>query len=192
MSTPAQQLPPPPDDWPAAAPSVAPATRPRRAAAPAPEPAVDAALPPGWEPLQPGELAELVVEGGSVRAEDLPPAERAALAARRAARAGPDTGAGTLGSRQGITAQFLDALAADFAEHGMAAIRSCRVSAPNTYLRTVAALLPAKVDLDMATRADPARTLVAVQADIEAAIERRAQQLADERATVATVQPRRT
>lgn len=57
---------------------------PRVRPAPAPEPALD------WgPPLAPGELAELVVDGGGVRPEDLPPAERAALEARRAAARGP-------------------------------------------------------------------------------------------------------
>ena len=69
MSTPTPLAPPPPDWEPAPA---------RPAAATEPE--------PDWgPPLAPGELAELVVDGGGVRPEDLPPAERAALEARRAA-----------------------------------------------------------------------------------------------------------
>lgn len=70
MSTPAQLLPPPPDDAPAPAPVPA-----------APEHA------PGWDRgrLAPGELAELVVDGTGVDPDTLPPAARAALEARRAA-----------------------------------------------------------------------------------------------------------
>jgi len=37
-----------------------------------------------WKPMEPGELAEMVVESGNVREEDLPPASRLELAARRA------------------------------------------------------------------------------------------------------------
>lgn len=65
-------------------PAAVPEPRPRRAARPAPHP--DPEIPFG-PPLEPGELAELVVDGGGVRPEDLPPAERAALEARRQARA---------------------------------------------------------------------------------------------------------
>ena len=74
MSTPEPLEPPPPDWEPAPAP----------VAAPAPADAYERE-PVFGPPLAPGELAELVVDGGSVRPEDLPPDQRAALEARRAA-----------------------------------------------------------------------------------------------------------
>ena len=82
VSTPAplsEPLQPPPPDW-----EPAPVSAPAPPARAAPEPAYESAAVLG-PPLAPGELAELVVDGGGVRPEDLPPAERAALEARRAA-----------------------------------------------------------------------------------------------------------
>jgi hypothetical protein len=47
------------------------------------------------------------------------------------------------GSRNKISKAFLDALAADFEEHGEGVIRICRLERPLEYLRIVAALMPA-------------------------------------------------
>lgn len=91
-----------------------------------------------------------------------------------------------LGSRSIITERFLKALAKDFATHGMAAIRQCRTKDPSTYVRVIAGLLPAKVDLDMNMKSEQ-RSLEQVQADIQQAIERRAQELYEQRMTVQTV-----
>lgn len=89
VSTPEPLQPPPPDWEPGAVSVPVAAPRRRRPAAPAPDPAAEPE-PDFGPPLAPGELAELVVDGGGVRPEDLPPAERAALEARRAAARGPE------------------------------------------------------------------------------------------------------
>lgn len=79
------------------------------------------------------------------------------------------------------------ALSADFKQHGREAIEAVRKCDPSTYMRVVAGLLPAKVDLDLhrAQEQPPQRTLEQVQADIQAAIEERAQALVDQRSTLA-------
>jgi len=50
-----------------------------------------------------------------------------------------------LGSRQYIAKAFLDALRADFDEHGAAALAKVRDEDPSTYIRVVARLLPTEV-----------------------------------------------
>jgi len=51
------------------------------------------------------------------------------------------------GSRNKITKQYLDALAADFREHGESVIERLRESHPDVYLRLVAQLLPKNFDV---------------------------------------------
>ena len=93
-----------------------------------------------------------------------------------------------LGSRQKVNERFLHDFASVWNVHGRKALVACAKDDPSTFVRVAAALLPAKVDLDIANRSD--RTLEAVQADIAAAIERRAQEIADMRMTVsATAAP---
>lgn len=94
-------------------------------------------------------------------------------------------------SRQAISEKFLKALDKDFKQHGKAVIATVRKTEPATYLRVVAGLLPAKVDLDLQSGSAATRSLEQVQADIQQAIEQRARQLAlemrDQALTVATV-----
>ena len=90
-----------------------------------------------------------------------------------------------LGSRHKLSEAFLVALSTDFQKHGRTAIEAVREGDPSTYLRVLAGLLPAKIDLDLQkAQTTPARTLEQVQAEISAEIERRAQELVDERMTV--------
>ena len=51
---------------------------------------------------------------------------------------------------------FLDALLADFAEHGAEAIRRCREDSPSTYLRICAGLLPKQLKIEGANDLDDA------------------------------------
>ena len=51
------------------------------------------------------------------------------------------------GSRNKITKQYLDALAADFKEYGEAVIKLLRESHPDVYVRLVAQLLPRNFDV---------------------------------------------
>src|SRR5665213_384219 len=52
-----------------------------------------------------------------------------------------------IGSRNRLQADFLTALADDFALHGAAVIASCRESKPADYLRIVASLMPKEVEI---------------------------------------------
>lgn len=96
-----------------------------------------------------------------------------------------------LGSRSRITEAFLAALAKDWTKHGRQVFEDVREKDPSTYLRVVAGLLPAKVDLDLQSGSAATRSIEHVQAEIQAEIERRAQQLAlqmrDQAATVAVI-----
>jgi hypothetical protein len=47
-----------------------------------------------------------------------------------------------IGTRDGINKRFLNALAADFDEHGKQAIVACREKDPTAYIKVVAALQP--------------------------------------------------
>ncbi len=51
------------------------------------------------------------------------------------------------GSRNKLTESFLDALHSDFQAHGAAAIEAARVENPLGYIRVVAGLMPAKVEV---------------------------------------------
>lgn len=55
------------------------------------------------------------------------------------------------GARDKLQADFLAALAADFAEHGAEAIRQAREKKPEAYLRAIASLMPKQIEA-----ADPA------------------------------------
>jgi hypothetical protein len=53
------------------------------------------------------------------------------------------------GSRNKLGEEFIQALAADFEEHGVAVIRQVRETRPEVYLKVVAALLPKDVNLSV-------------------------------------------
>ena len=53
------------------------------------------------------------------------------------------------GSRNKLTEDFMAAIAADFAEHGAAAIVRVRDEKPDVYLRVVAELMPRHAELDV-------------------------------------------
>ena len=53
------------------------------------------------------------------------------------------------GSRNKLSAEFLDALYLDFAEHGVAVIQKVRTEAPQAYLKVVAGLMPAKLEAQL-------------------------------------------
>jgi hypothetical protein len=55
------------------------------------------------------------------------------------------------GSRNRLTGDFLKALAEDFAEHGIEAIRIVRIEEPAKYLTVVAGLMPKQVELEAHT-----------------------------------------
>ncbi len=50
------------------------------------------------------------------------------------------------GTRNKLNATFLNALSADFDEHGKQAIRECREQHPEKYVQVVAALLPKQIE----------------------------------------------
>ncbi len=52
------------------------------------------------------------------------------------------------GSRNRLAEAFLDALHADFLEHGVAAIEAARVESPLGHVRIVAGLLPQKLQVE--------------------------------------------
>ena len=54
----------------------------------------------------------------------------------------PGTGGRPAGARNKLQAQFVTALAEDFAEHGAGVIRIVRVEEPATYLKVIASILP--------------------------------------------------
>ena len=51
------------------------------------------------------------------------------------------------GSRHKLGADFLDSLYADFTAHGIEAIAAAREKHPALYLRTIAGLLPKRLDI---------------------------------------------
>lgn len=51
------------------------------------------------------------------------------------------------GSRNKLTESFLDALHSDFQAHGAEAIEAARIESPLGYIRVVAGLMPAKVEV---------------------------------------------
>lgn len=58
------------------------------------------------------------------------------------------------GVRNRITMRFLEALCADFEEHGVAVIERVRLESPAAYLRVVAKLVPAHLVVHEETRLD--------------------------------------
>lgn len=60
----------------------------------------------------------------------------------------PRRGAGRpKGSRNQLGDDFLKALQADFAEHGVAAIQSVRKDKPDQYIKTIASILPKELNV---------------------------------------------
>ena len=59
----------------------------------------------------------------------------------------PNPGGKPVGARNRLTAAFLNALAADFDEHGAAAIKECRETKPDAYIKAIAALCPKEVEV---------------------------------------------
>jgi hypothetical protein len=73
------------------------------------------------------------------------------------------------GARNKLNEDFIQALAEDFKDHGVAAIKSMREDKPNEYVKVVASLLPKHVEvkdgtLDEAERDELAALLDAVRA----------------------------
>ena len=57
------------------------------------------------------------------------------------------TGGRARGARNKISASFLEALAADFEQHGEAAIRLMRLEKPSEYVKVVASILPKEFEI---------------------------------------------
>src|SRR5262245_49885900 len=77
------------------------------------------------------------------------------------------------GVRNRLNRKFLDALTADFEQHGEAIIRVCRVTEPVQYLKIVAALMPRELDMTVTAISDMRedeliKTLDHVRHEIEA------------------------
>jgi hypothetical protein len=53
-----------------------------------------------------------------------------------------------VGARNRLTAAFLNALAADFDEHGKKAIQECRETKPEAYIKAIAALCPKEIEVN--------------------------------------------
>ena len=66
------------------------------------------------------------------------------------------------GSRNRLAEAFLDALHADFLEHGVAAIEAARAESPLGYVRIVASLLPQKLQVEGSTGSLSDDELVAI------------------------------
>jgi hypothetical protein len=58
------------------------------------------------------------------------------------------TGGRPIGSRNRLQRKFVDALTADFEEHGEAAIRVVRHESPETYLKIIAATIPRELSAE--------------------------------------------
>lgn len=52
-----------------------------------------------------------------------------------------------VGARNRLTTRFLNDLAADFEEHGKQAIKECRETKPDAYIKAIAALCPKEVSV---------------------------------------------
>src|SRR5215510_15350682 len=59
----------------------------------------------------------------------------------------PKTGGRARGVKNRLSHAFLTALAEDFEQHGVEAIRICRVERPNEYLRVIAHLMPKELEV---------------------------------------------
>ena len=53
----------------------------------------------------------------------------------------------SMGSKDRLSREFLDALCADFTEHGKAAIQDARTSDPGAYLRVIASIMPKEIEI---------------------------------------------
>lgn len=67
------------------------------------------------------------------------------------------------GSRNKLGEAFLEKLHEDFQEHGVNAIKACRVASPETYVRVIAGLLPKEITAEVTQRfvarmPEPAKT----------------------------------
>lgn len=51
------------------------------------------------------------------------------------------------GARNRLSTDLIEALAQDFREHGMEAVRICRIEKPNEYLKIVASLIPRELEI---------------------------------------------
>ena len=58
------------------------------------------------------------------------------------------------GSRNKLSEEFIDALYADFQEHGAAAIKACRDASPENYVKVIASLLPKEMNIRDSALAD--------------------------------------
>ena len=58
------------------------------------------------------------------------------------------TGGRAKGARNKISTAFLEALAADFEEHGEAAIKIMRVEKPTEYCKIIASILPKEFEIN--------------------------------------------
>lgn len=56
------------------------------------------------------------------------------------------------GSRNKLGESFLEKLHEDFQEHGVDAIKACRVASPETYVRVIAGLLPKEFKAEVSHR----------------------------------------
>src|SRR5216684_5269285 len=59
-------------------------------------------------------------------------------------------GARPRGAKNRLHRAFVEALHADFKEHGAAAIRICRMENPTNYLRVIASILPRELTIETA------------------------------------------
>ena len=59
----------------------------------------------------------------------------------------PKTGGRARGVKNRLSHAFLTALAEDFEQHGIEAIKICRVERPNEYLRVIAHLMPKELEV---------------------------------------------
>jgi len=58
------------------------------------------------------------------------------------------------GSRNKLAAEFIDGLYSDFVKHGPAVIEKVRIQRPDTYLKVIAALMPAKLEASLTVTHD--------------------------------------
>jgi len=58
------------------------------------------------------------------------------------------------GARNRLQTSFLYALAEDFAEHGAAAIKLCRMEEPARYVQIIASLMPKELDIESRVASD--------------------------------------
>jgi len=59
----------------------------------------------------------------------------------------PKTGGRARGARNKISTAFLEALAADFEQHGDAAIKIMRIERPAEYVKVIASILPKEFEI---------------------------------------------